>query len=108
MSETAGNYLDSKGENSVAPHVKRWRRISTDYVEALRYLGDVPGLDEAALKEWGVLTERHDDGHLYIWVEKSCAYCKLPVGSWVIQEADGHSFYPCWQTDFWRTYEEAE
>lgn len=93
------------------PLVKTYKRKSTERVRALRYLGElpdpVPGLDEKALNDWGVKTERRD-GDLYIWVEKSAAFCRVAPGTWVIAEADGSGFYPCTQSDFWRTYEVPE
>lgn len=40
-----------------------------------------------------------------LWVEKSSAWCSVPVGDWIVAERDGTGVYPCADTEFQTRYE---
>lgn len=84
---------------------KTYKVKSTATVRAVRYLGTTPGHNADALAQSHIGVDVRHDG-LYIWVQASEAWCRLGLGSYVIEEPNHPGwFYPCTDKEFWAKYE---
>lgn len=70
--------------------------------EAWQWDGDYDAVIEFLVPQ---AADVYGDGELAFRVIKSQSSARIPLGDWIIREADGSGFYPCAADVFAATYE---